>query len=225
MDNIAKNPGKYLKGDDMVALAMNAGKEAQIDATAKAAQHAAAHGFSEEATERIATKFGQNAAEKAVGETAQNLTASGLKESTEKITSRVASRTAQNVAEETVEGAAKGATKNSGLIAKFCNWVGKKIGELFGNSKIVGWIKNSKIGKKMAGKSIEEVNNICELQKSIVANSEQESMQAKINHALHIETILNNDQNSQSINIKNVNNTRRKERNKNHIDYMKEGAI
>lgn len=157
MDNIAKNPGKYLKGDDMVALAMNAGREAQIDATAKAAKHAAAHGFSEEATERIATKFGQNAAEKAVGETAQNLTASGLKESTEKISSRIASRTAQNAAEETVEGAAKGATKNSGLIAKFCNWVGKKIGELFGNSKVVGWIKNSKIGKKMAGKSVEEV--------------------------------------------------------------------
>jgi len=84
------------------------------------------------------------------------------------------------------------------------------------------YIKFDLIETRFESKSIEEVNNICELQKSIVANSEQESMQAKINLALHIETILNNAQNSQSINIKNVNNTRRKERNKNHIDYMKE---
>ena len=83
------------------------------------------------------------------------------------------------------------------------------------------YVRFDLIEARFERKSIKDVNNICELQKNIVANSEQESMQAKINLALHIETILNNAQNSKSINIKNVNNTRRKERNKNHIDYMK----
>ena len=83
------------------------------------------------------------------------------------------------------------------------------------------YIKFDLIETRFENKSIEEVNNICELQKSIVANSEQESVQAKINLALHIETIVNNVEKSQSINIKNINSTRRKERNKNHIDYMK----
>ena len=83
------------------------------------------------------------------------------------------------------------------------------------------YIKFDLIETRFENKSIEEVNNICELQKSVVSNSEQESIQAKINLALHIETIVNNVEKSPNINIKNINNTRRKERDKNHIDYMK----
>ena len=52
------------------------------------------------------------------------------------------------------------------------------------------YIKFHLIETRFENKSVEEVNSIYDLQKSIVATSEQESVQAKINLALHIETIL-----------------------------------
>ena len=61
-------------------------------------------------------------------------------------------------------------------------------------------------------------------QKNIIKDSEKDNLQAQINLAQHIETITANSKNHLDVNIKDIFTTRKKEQDKYHRDYVKEGV-
>ena len=73
------------------------------------------------------------------------------------------------------------------------------------------------------GKNIDEVSYIQDTQKEIIKYAHDDNIQAKILLAEHIEAIANTVSKNEEISIKGINSTKKKERNKRHIDHMKEG--
>ena len=79
------------------------------------------------------------------------------------------------------------------------------------------------IDSRFEGKNIDEVSYIQDTQKEIIKYAHDDNIQAKILLAEHIEAIANTVSKNEEISIKGINSTKKKERNKRHIDHMKEG--
>jgi len=56
----------------------------------------------------------------------------------------------------------------------------------------------------------------------VTKGAERDNLQAQIDLARHIETIADNAKSSNDVGLKNIRNTRKREQNKRHQDYMKE---
>lgn len=82
----------------------------------------------------------------------------------------------------------------------------------------------SLIESRFDGKSLAEVEEMKELQRQIVRNEAQENLQAKIDLAQHIQTITSRKSSNGTTEIKDSIETKRRERRKNHKDFMKEVA-
>jgi len=79
------------------------------------------------------------------------------------------------------------------------------------------------IDSRFEGKNIDEVSYIQDTQKEIIKYAHDDNIQAKILLAEHIEAIANTVSKNKEISIKGIDIAKKKERNKRHIDHMKEG--
>ncbi len=78
------------------------------------------------------------------------------------------------------------------------------------------------IEKRFNGKDMAEIETLKDNQKRLVRSVETDNLQAKIDLAQHIEAIAYSVRGGNA-NVKNVRDTRQRERNKSHVDFMKEG--
>ena len=87
------------------------------------------------------------------------------------------------------------------------------------------YIKFDLIESRYKGKSLAAVQDMQNSQKEIVKSVSEENLQAKIELAEHIQAISSNVDRQADVNLKNIRNTRKREQDKAHIDYAKEGNI
>jgi len=82
----------------------------------------------------------------------------------------------------------------------------------------------SLIESRFKDKTITQVQELQTNQKTIAKSAERDNLQAQISLAQHIEAIANGAGNSGDVRLKNIRTTRKREQNKHHRDYMKEGS-
>ena len=80
------------------------------------------------------------------------------------------------------------------------------------------------IESRFTGKSFSSVADLQDRQQTIINENKPITLQAKIDLATHIETISSHSQKGNA-DIKGIRSNRQKERQKTHIDYVKEGAV
>lgn len=80
------------------------------------------------------------------------------------------------------------------------------------------------IETRFTSKSISEVKELQNKQQTIINENKPITLQAKIDLATHIETISSHKQKGNA-DIKGIRSNRKKERQKTHIDYVKDGAV
>lgn len=78
------------------------------------------------------------------------------------------------------------------------------------------------IESRFYGKDLAQVQDIQEGQKAIVKGCVNDKLQAQISLSQHIETIVHSSAGTSDVNVKSIHNTRKRERNRLHKDYMKE---
>ena len=81
------------------------------------------------------------------------------------------------------------------------------------------------IESRYKGKSLAAVQDMKNSQREIVKSVSEENLQAKIELAEHIQAISSKADRKEDVNLKNIRNTRKREQDKAHIDYVKEGNI
>ena len=86
------------------------------------------------------------------------------------------------------------------------------------------YIRFDLIESRYCGKNLSDVETLQCKQKNIIQSVEAENTQAQIDLANHILTIAQNAVKHDNVSIKHTRETRQRERNKNHIDYMKVGV-
>ena len=79
------------------------------------------------------------------------------------------------------------------------------------------------IESRFEGKDLTEVQELQSTQRTIVRDSARDNLQAQINLAQHIETIVGGTNNHTDVHMKNIRSTRKREQTKHHRDYMREG--
>lgn len=87
------------------------------------------------------------------------------------------------------------------------------------------YTKFALIESRFIGKSLEDTERIQEVQRALIKTEQAENLQAKIMLAEHIKTISGNAVHDGDVHMNGIRNTRRKERNKRHSDFMKGGGI
>ena len=80
------------------------------------------------------------------------------------------------------------------------------------------------IESRFEGKSLDEVSNMNQAKRQLVKYEEYQSLQAKIQLAEQIETIVGSKKRSSNVGLKNIRNTRQREKERCHIDFMKESV-
>jgi hypothetical protein len=80
------------------------------------------------------------------------------------------------------------------------------------------------IESRFKDKTIAQVQELQVHQKTIAKSVERDNLQAQISLANHIEAIVNSAGNSGDVRLKDIRTTRKREENKQHRDYMKEGV-
>ena len=63
-----------------------------------------------------------------------------------------------------------------------------------------------------------------ESHKKVVKGATKDNLQAQIELASHIEAIVNTAARQEDVNIKGIRKSRQRERNRNHIDYVRKGG-
>lgn len=86
------------------------------------------------------------------------------------------------------------------------------------------YIKFELIESRFKNKKLVDVQEIKEKQKNIINNEKENNIQAKIDLIEHIETIASSSQNCKNNGIKGIKNSRKKEQEKIHIDFMNGGT-
>ena len=87
------------------------------------------------------------------------------------------------------------------------------------------YIRFELIESRYEGKSLAAVQDMQNSQKEVVKSVSEENLQAKIELAEHIQAISSKADRKADVNLKNIRNTRKREQDKAHIDYVKEGNI
>lgn len=80
------------------------------------------------------------------------------------------------------------------------------------------------IDSRFTGKSLDEVVCINKAKRQLLRNEVENNLQARIDLAEQIETIVGSKKRSSNIGLKNIRNTRQRERERCHIDFMKESV-
>jgi len=80
------------------------------------------------------------------------------------------------------------------------------------------------IESRFKDKTIAQVQELQLNQKTITKSAERDNLQAQISLAQHIEAIASGAGNSDNVRLKDIRSTRKREQNKHHRDYMKEGV-
>lgn len=83
------------------------------------------------------------------------------------------------------------------------------------------YVEFTLIESRFHSKNLTQVQEIQAKQKSIIEHSLKDNLQAQIDLAHHIETIAHSSGSYSDVNLKNIRDTRQRERNKHHHDYMK----
>jgi len=79
------------------------------------------------------------------------------------------------------------------------------------------------IETRFHNKKLEQIHQLQTSQKTITKNAERDNLQAQIQLANHIEAIANSTGNCGDVRMKNIRSTRKREQNKQHRDYVREG--
>lgn len=87
------------------------------------------------------------------------------------------------------------------------------------------YIEFSLIESRYKDKSLEMVEALQNSQKEIVKAAKSDNIQAQIDLSKHIEAIANSVCGHSDVNIKNIRTARKREQNRSHIDYAKEGVV
>lgn len=80
------------------------------------------------------------------------------------------------------------------------------------------------IESRFKDKTIAQVQEVQTSQKNIIKEAEHKNLQAQIQLANHIEAIANSTGSNSDVRLKEIRTTRKREQNKHHRDYMKEGS-
>ena len=80
------------------------------------------------------------------------------------------------------------------------------------------------IESRYQGKDLTAVQELQTSQRDIARGAVRDNLQAQINLAQHIETIVSSSAGRGDVHMKNIRSTRRREQTKRHRDYMKEGT-
>ena len=83
----------------------------------------------------------------------------------------------------------------------------------------------SLIESRFDGKTMQEVESIKGGRKAAIRAAEEENMRAQIDLARHIEIIANSVSGREDVRVKDIRDNRRRERQKAHIDYIKENVV
>ncbi len=86
------------------------------------------------------------------------------------------------------------------------------------------YIEFTLIESRFKGKDLIEVQEIQNNQRAITKGAEKENLQAQIDLARHIEAIAGSVGGHKDVRIKDIRSTRKREQNRHHQDYMKEGT-
>lgn len=86
------------------------------------------------------------------------------------------------------------------------------------------YVEVTLIESRFHHKDLKQVQEMQSGQRSITRNVQRDHLQAQINLAQHIETIAESVRRNYDVQAKDIRDTRNKERNKQHRDYMTEGA-
>ena len=84
------------------------------------------------------------------------------------------------------------------------------------------FIEFKMIESRFSGKSFNEVSKMMDDKKEIIKNAADENLQGRINLASNVETIVQTAAKYDGLNLKNVRASRQKQREKNHVDFVKE---
>ena len=87
------------------------------------------------------------------------------------------------------------------------------------------YIRFDLIEKRYKDKMLQEVEQFITDKKSIIRSAQQSAIQAKIDLAEHILTIAENAKRFDNISVKEIRNTRKKERDKRHTDFVEAGMV
>ena len=80
------------------------------------------------------------------------------------------------------------------------------------------------IESRFEGKSLNDVSNMNQAKRQLVKNEEYQSLQAKIELSEQIDAIVENKKRSNNVGLKNIRSTRQRERERYHIDFVKESV-
>ena len=80
------------------------------------------------------------------------------------------------------------------------------------------------IESRFQGKDLATVQELQNGQRAITKNAAEENLQAQIDLARHIEGIAGSVNSHKDVKIKNIRSTRKREQDRNHQDYMREGV-
>lgn len=84
------------------------------------------------------------------------------------------------------------------------------------------FIEFKMIESRFSGKSFNEVSKMMDDKKEIIKNAEYENLQGRIDLASNVETIIQTAAKYDGLNLKNVRASRQKQREKTHVDFVKE---
>ena len=87
------------------------------------------------------------------------------------------------------------------------------------------YIRFELIDSRFQDKTLDAVTGIKKKQRQIAGIANKDKLQAEIELAAHIEVISQNVTRSESVNLKSIRETRRKEQDKHHLDHVKEADI
>lgn len=87
------------------------------------------------------------------------------------------------------------------------------------------YIRFELIESRYKSMDLSEVETLKENQKELIKSVQESNLQAQIELANHIETIVSTANNRIDVNVKDIRKNRQRERNKNHVDYVQKGGI
>ncbi len=85
------------------------------------------------------------------------------------------------------------------------------------------YIEFTLIEAEFLGKNLTDVQEIQDSRRNMILEAKEENLQARIDLAQHMETIVHGISNGGNVNLKNIRHTRKREQNRKHRDYLKKG--
>ena len=87
------------------------------------------------------------------------------------------------------------------------------------------YIRFELIECRFKGINLSEVQSLQKSHKKVVKGATKDNLQAQIELASHIETIVSSAASHKDIDVKGIRKSRQRERDRNHVDYVRKGGV